>query len=106
MYDLLFDENDFAEEINENKIFNNVILTKKDIAFKYFFNCRFISCIFSESMFRKLRFEKCIFTECDLSLVKLNQSSFIDVEFEESKLVGINWTQLSNPALFVNFYKV
>ena len=36
MYDLLFDENDFAEEINENKIFNNVILTKKDIAFKYF----------------------------------------------------------------------
>ena len=69
MYDLLFDENDFAEEINENKIFNNVILTKKDIAFKYFFNCRFISCIFLNQCLENSDLKSVFFTECDLSLV-------------------------------------
>lgn len=41
---------------------------------------------------------------CDLSLIKLNQSEFINISFEECKMLGINWTEAKN-IINLNFKK-
>lgn len=64
-----------------------------------FRECRFVRCCFSESVFRACVFDECVFVECDLSLVKLPHSVFSSTRFEDSKIIGVNWTEARWPRL-------
>ena len=59
---------------------------------KFFNRCTFIKCNFNGTVFQNCRFRDCVFKNCDLSLVNLKGSSFSNTSFEDSILIGIDWT--------------
>jgi uncharacterized protein YjbI with pentapeptide repeats len=58
-----------------------------------FNECTFINCNFSENTFKNCLFEQCEFLDCNLSLVKVPYSRLLKVNFQQSKLIGINWSE-------------
>ena len=72
--------------------FKNDIFSAQTIKASTFVECHFERCKFVESAFERCAFEDCIFSNCDLSLAKFPATSMIRVRFEDSKLIGINWT--------------
>jgi len=73
-----------------------------------FEECRFSECNFSAASFLNCKFTDCTFSNCNLSVVTVKGTRFNAVEFEECKLVGIDWTraawpnlQLSSPLSFI-----
>lgn len=87
--------NYFSEDTYENTTFKDVELPGGKVAEIEFVECEFQRCVFTETEFKSCRFRNCSFIDCDLSLVKLTDSVFIDTKFENSKLVGVDWTQAS-----------
>ncbi len=89
--------------------FKNLDFSGAEVFSKRFENCTFEECDFSEAVFKKCDFVDCAFIGCNLSNVKVEYSKFSDVCFQESKLIGVDWTKaawsqliLSSP---VKFYK-
>ena len=41
----------------------------------------------------------CTFVRCDLSLCSVEECSFTTTEFIDSRIIGVNWTEASWPAL-------
>jgi uncharacterized protein YjbI with pentapeptide repeats len=76
-----------------DQVFKGIILDGQQIDTGEFYDCRFIRCTFSESIFRKCRFVNCVFQGCDLSLLQLPASTFSGTRFEDSKIIGVDWTQ-------------
>ncbi len=76
---------------------------------KTFENCKFTRSSFNEVNFTSCKFVECDFGTCNLSSVKLTNTSFIDIVFNESKLIGVNWTQAKWPYIKltspIKFYK-
>jgi uncharacterized protein YjbI with pentapeptide repeats len=62
-----------------------------------FYDCVFLRCSLGESVFRNCRFVNCVFRECDLSLVRVPDSRFTSTRFENSRVVGVNWTEADWP---------
>lgn len=58
-----------------------------------FESCYFTDCDITAGIFKACKFIECVFIRCNLSLVKVPQSVFSDVKFEECKLVGVDWTR-------------
>jgi fluoroquinolone resistance protein len=79
------------------QIFRDMRLDHEEIVSSEFHDCVFVGGSFVESVFRRCRFVTCVFRECDLSLVRVPQSTFTGVRFEECKLVGVNWTEACWP---------
>lgn len=50
-----------------------------------------------ESVLQKCRFVNCVFQGCDLSLAKVPDSIFTSTRLEDSRAIGINWTQANWP---------
>ena len=48
-------------------------------------------------MLRACRFADCAFEQSDLSLVRLPHSTFTACRFEDSKIIGVNWTEAQWP---------
>jgi uncharacterized protein YjbI with pentapeptide repeats len=67
-----------------------------------FEDCSFVSCNFSETKFVKCKFLECTFRSCNLSVISVAGCSFGDVSFEESKVIGVNWTQANWPRIRLN----
>jgi uncharacterized protein YjbI with pentapeptide repeats len=67
-----------------------------DIVFE---NCTFQGCNFSDAKFYKCKFLECTFSNSNLSNLAVNYTRFVDVNFEESKLIGVNWTTADWPRL-------
>lgn len=86
----MFKTNDYWEE-------EFIEYNEKNFEGIYFDNCTFIKCDFSKSVIRKCKFTECTFINCDLSLSKLISSTFNDVSFENSKLLGISWSNCLEP---------
>lgn len=63
-------------------------------------------CTFTECTFSRCTFTDCRFRACDLSLAKVHGSRFIDVRFEASKLVGIDWTKAGDAVISKLFLSV
>ena len=57
--------------------------------------CTFSKCSFRETIFQDCRFHECAFQNCDLSLVTLKGCLFTDTRFEDSQVIGVNWTETS-----------
>ncbi len=93
----------------QNQNFKDIHLSEKKIDQKEFDNCTFSGCNFSESEFYKCKFYECKFTNCNLTMIKVNNCSFFDTLFENSKAIGINWTAAAWPNIKlcspIHFYK-
>src|SRR5580704_16799296 len=82
-----------------NEHFKDLELSGKEILLKDFESCSFLGCNFSETTFNKCQFYECTFTRCNLSNAKVKSCSFFDTFFDESKVIGINWTIATWPRL-------
>ena len=60
---------------------------------KEFGACAFVKCTFRETSFHDSKFKNCTFKKCTLSLVDIKGCTFIDTRFEDSQLIGFNWTE-------------
>ena len=82
---------EFKENYYEDQKFNNLIIDKKEIQGITFQNCTFNNCSFRETIFRMCKFRECTFKEGDLSLIQVDGSTFTRTQFEDLKLIGVNW---------------
>ena len=92
-----------------DRVFEGVDQEQAELVSSEFYDCTFIGCRFAESLFRSCRFVNCTFQRCDLSLVQVPGSIFSLTRFEESKMIGIDWTRaewsaagLGDPIRFFN----
>jgi len=81
-----------------SKTFTGLNLAGEEINGIEFEDCTFNDCDFSDATFRHCKFIECQFNQCNLSLVNLGHSRFNDVIFVQSKLVGVNWTNVTWPS--------
>lgn len=87
----------FAENNYINKTFSHLSFEDGRIEHLVFENCQFKQCTFTGVTFSKVRFTDCDFESCNLSLVKFPGCKFLDVVFKNTRLAGINWTEISWP---------
>lgn len=57
--------------------------------------CQFIDCDFSDSVWRAVQLQECQFTRCNLGLWQLPHCELTSVEFDDCKLLGVDWTRAS-----------
>lgn len=88
---------DLSQSEYFSKTFAGLKLAGTEISDIEFEDCRFEDCDFSDATLRNCRFIECQFIRCNLSLVNLGFSRFNDVLFSESKLVGVNWSNVTWP---------
>lgn len=91
-------EFNFSEQEFHDVIFSNKINHLK-ISHIKFYDCKFIKCNFSNAIFEKCRFVDCEFIDSNLSSADFYLSTFHQVAFERSKLIGINWTRAMWPQI-------
>jgi fluoroquinolone resistance protein len=89
----------FAQKTYVGEKFTNIILEETQLEHIEFQECQFKQCKFSQVIFNKVKFIDCDFELCDLSLSKFPGCKFSEVTFKDSKLVGINWTELNWPLI-------
>ena len=75
--------------------FNKIDFSGLTLSSKEFEGCTFTECDFSEAIFEHCNFVDCEFAKCNLSVANIKYSKFSEVTFIESKLIGVNWTNLT-----------
>ena len=72
--------------------FANLNLESQVFEGKEFEDCVFQLCSFINGEFKNCKFINCKFIDCTLSAVSIKGSSFVDVSFQNSKVIGMDWT--------------
>lgn len=85
----------FTQSSYSKQTFQDLVFEKEVISHIEFEDCIFISCKFVQCRFDQCRCMHVEFKKCDLSVADVKTSSFMDVSFEESKVIGINWQETS-----------
>jgi fluoroquinolone resistance protein len=85
-----------AQEV-EGRSFSGLDLHGQEIGFKEFYSCVFRKCSFLETTLRNCRFVDCEFRECNLSLCRVMDCSFSNTRFQDSQVIGVDWTEASWP---------
>ncbi len=85
-----------------SKTLKGLALTDEKIGGKVFEECQFKDCNFSAAHFSKCKFVDCSFVNCNLSNAKITESKFLNVEFSQCKVIGINWTEAAWPRVAVD----
>lgn len=80
-----------------SKTFKHIDAVGESFSEVIFENCVFEQCNFSSVRFYKCKFVDCVFASSNLSNSKVDYSKFFDINFNESKLVGIDWTKADWP---------
>jgi fluoroquinolone resistance protein len=83
----------FVKEEYYREELSGLALDKEVITSRLFEECRFSACSFVDCKFEKCRFLNCKFTSCILSAISPVDCRFIEVEFQQSKVIGIDWTR-------------
>jgi fluoroquinolone resistance protein len=98
-----------AQREHDCEEFKGLSLRGGKLAGREFVSCSFVKCSFREAAFEECTFRDCTFRGCDLSLARFKNCAFVCTRFEDSQLVGINWTEagwakkmLREPVHFVN----
>jgi len=76
----------------EEIVFEKLDMPEQMLEGYRFDQCKFSKCNFNEATFKQCQFIDCEFLHCNLSLIKVNQSSFLNAVFEDSKVIGVNWS--------------
>ena len=95
---MLTEEDEFDEETFEGSDFRGATLRSKS-----FSDCEFRECSFQKADFRYSVFENCRLSGCDLTMALVADARFLDVEFKDCKLMGIDWSQVSGLVFSVGF---
>jgi fluoroquinolone resistance protein len=91
-------------EVNENTKYTSINFSEHSLGDDYLFeNCLFVSCKFNSITINKINFCSCIFHECEFILTKLNNTTLNGVKFINCKLMGINFSDCNDFALFMEF---
>lgn len=89
--------------------FNELDLPGYELTATEFEGCTFNECNFNESIFNNCKFIDCQFIKCNLSILKIMRSKFLNVVFDQCKIVGVDWTTASWSSLALSspimFYK-
>jgi fluoroquinolone resistance protein len=91
----------------DDQTFTQVRMDSVEIASSVFSDCTFVRCSFGKTTFRSCRFLNCVFQHCDLSLARVPNAFFSGVRFEDSKTVGVSWSdakwsgKIQEPLAFV-----
>lgn len=72
--------------------FRGEVCKNAQVKFKEFDACIFVKCSFSETAFNDCKFRDCVFKGCDLNLIGVKGCAFENTRFEDSQLIGVNWT--------------
>ncbi len=86
-------DNEFSKLTALDAVVENVV----------FEDCDFVDCDLSGVKFKHCKFTQCRFIRCNMSLVKLTNSRLFHLDFIESKLVGVDFTQADWPSFHVDF---
>lgn len=86
---MIFEEDNFAEE------YEDLNIRSKEFTKIEFDECIFRKCDFSSSSFINCIFTGCYFYNCDLSLIKILNTKFSDINFIDCKVIGVDWTKAS-----------
>jgi uncharacterized protein YjbI with pentapeptide repeats len=89
------------ESIKEN--FKDIQFIRKKIDTEIFDECLFENCDFSETDFSKTKFIDCKFISCNFTMIKVYQAKLQNVEFIESKLLGINFIEVDQFMMVISF---
>ncbi len=81
----------FEDDNYENEIFENVAWSD-DLKGVEFYKCIFKNSSFQSSRLVECNFDCCEFIQCNLSLVEIKYTSFIDAQFTDCKMIGVNWS--------------
>ena len=74
------------------KVFSDITLSKGSIKDMEFEECRFVKLHLTDFKIERCKFISCSFENCILSALKPYNSTFYEVEFKESKVIGCDWT--------------
>ncbi|WP_224363999.1 pentapeptide repeat-containing protein [Hyalangium versicolor] len=89
-----------TEQIHQNEVFTDLDLQHADLSGKEFSGCTFRHVKLQESRWNRARLEDCVFEDCDLTRMNPSQMRAMGVTFRQSKLMGIDWTEVArNPVL-------
>ena len=89
--------------VYDNEVFDGLDYAGKAVRGKEFQSCSCIKCDLSDSVFSGNKFIDCKFDGCNLSLIKLNASYLNNVEFINSKILGVNFSECQNLLFTVSF---
>ncbi|WP_342374820.1 pentapeptide repeat-containing protein [Myxococcus stipitatus] len=88
------------EEYFANETFEGVDLQGLELRDKEFYRCTFESCQLQESRWQRTVFEACVVRGSNVTRARFLSTGLREVRFEGSKLMGIDWSDLSsNPEL-------
>lgn len=85
----------------ENQEFADLVFCGGDLTQRVFENCIFKKCNLSGVDFSKSRFFSCRFIGCDLSNGILKNARLRDIEFQESKGIGLQWIHLDDITIVI-----
>jgi fluoroquinolone resistance protein len=83
----------FELDSYEQEKFSGIALTQTKLDSKRFEECEFNGCSLVECKIVKCTFLSCRFKNCVLSAISPLQSRFSEVKFENSKVIGCDWTR-------------
>ncbi|MEO8401695.1 MAG: pentapeptide repeat-containing protein [Gammaproteobacteria bacterium] len=87
------------QDVYIDQNFSNIHLLENEIMAKEFDSCLFDACHFNDTKFINCKFYECKFVNCNLSMIGVKGCSFFDVVFEDTKAIGINWTEAAWPRI-------
>jgi fluoroquinolone resistance protein len=76
-----------------------------DLSEKVFRRCRFERVRLAEAVCTAARFEDCTFAHADLTLLKVERAAFHDVRFDQTKLMGVDFSGVKRLAFSPTFEK-
>ncbi len=91
------------EHLHQNKVFEKVTYSQKEIKNREFESCTFQQCDLSESNFIGCRFIDCTFSSCNLTMLKLNRCTMSNALFRDSKILGVNFSNCEDSLFSVRF---
>lgn len=89
--------------LHEDKTFDNIDYSEKELSGREFNGCTFNNCNFSKSDLSNNDFIDCTMNDCNLSLGILKNASLNGVEFINCKLMGIDFGVCNDFLFAVNF---
>jgi uncharacterized protein YjbI with pentapeptide repeats len=85
-------------EIFEDQTFEHEMPSKGNYT-----HCRFVNIDFKGFNFNEWVFSECTFVNCDMSLVKCQQTAFMNVKFNACKMLGFNFENCKDFLFEVSF---
>jgi fluoroquinolone resistance protein len=87
----------------EDEVWKDVDGNNKSFTEITFEKCIFQNCIFTNTIFHKCLFVDCSFSSSDLSMSKWSETTIKNVQFEDSKLTGIDFSLKRNKLSRLSF---